>query len=195
MTKFIIYMASGNSSRFGKNKLLQPIQGRPLFTYGLETLRKAARLVPDCRILVVSRYPEIRAYAMDLGLKAVDAPDSGKGASYTIRAGLLSLPEIRPEDYLLFSVADQPYVREQSVLELLKLADGNTVIARLYCGEIPGNPVLFSAGLLPELLALQGDQGGGYVVKHHPCIPVPVRDIREFFDLDAEADLQHMMNL
>ena len=192
MTKFLIFMASGNSSRFGKNKLLQPIQGRPLFSYGLEALQEAARRVPDCKVLVVSRYPEIRAYAEDRGLTAVDAPESQKGASYTVRAAIQSLGSVLPSDYLLFSVADQPLLRPDSICSLLAKADGTTVTARLYCGDRPGNPVLFSASLVPELLALQGDQGGGCVAKRHSCIPVPIQDPGEFRDLDEESDFRQL---
>ena len=194
MHKYLIYMASGSASRFGSNKLLQELHGKPLFTYGLETLQQAARQVPDCSILVVSRYPEIRACAAGMGLTAVDCPESSQGASHTVRAGILALPETKPSDYLLFSVADQPYVSLGSVCGLLEKADGNTVTARLCDGDRPGNPVLFSARLVPELLALQGDQGGGYVVKRHPCIPVPFRDPRELLDLDRQSDLQQLLN-
>ena len=189
MRKFLIYMASGNSSRFGTNKLLHGFQGKPLFTYGLEALQKAAARVPECTVIVVSRYPEIRAYAGELGITAVDCPESELGASFTVRAGIRSIEAIEPTDYLLFSVADQPFVSPDSVCALLQKADGITVTARLFCGDRPGNPVLFSAKLIPELLTLQGDQGGGAVVKRHPCTRVPIQDPREFRDLDEEADL------
>ena len=32
----VIYMASGFGKRFGGNKLLEMIEGKPLFAYGLE---------------------------------------------------------------------------------------------------------------------------------------------------------------
>ena len=34
----LIYLAAGNSRRFGKNKLLVEWNGRPLYEYGLNTL-------------------------------------------------------------------------------------------------------------------------------------------------------------
>ena len=33
-----VYLAAGNSVRFGSNKLLYPIQGKPMFTHGLSLL-------------------------------------------------------------------------------------------------------------------------------------------------------------
>lgn len=192
MTKYIIYMASGSASRFGRNKLLEPLGGKPLFAHGLEAMVKAAELSGDTEVRLVSRYPEIREYGQKLGVRAVDSPDSAKGASYTIRAGIQSLPEIKETDYLLFAVADQPYVNPESVVRLLDLADGKTVTARLFCGDRPGNPVLFAGSLVPELLALKADQGGGCVVRNHPCIPVSITDPREFLDLDSPKDLQNL---
>ena len=59
MVKHLIYLAAGSSRRFGGNKLLYPLEGRPLFSYGLETLRRAVELRPECELTVVSRYPQI----------------------------------------------------------------------------------------------------------------------------------------
>ena len=38
MNKHIIYLAAGSGSRFGSNKLLCPLEGKPLFRHGLDTL-------------------------------------------------------------------------------------------------------------------------------------------------------------
>ena len=38
MNKHIIYLAAGGGSRFGSNKLLCPLEGKPLFRHGLDTL-------------------------------------------------------------------------------------------------------------------------------------------------------------
>lgn len=195
MHKYLIYMASGNSSRFGENKLLFKVQGKPLFTFGLEALRIAAERSGNCTLIVVSRYPEIRAYAEEKGICTADCPESVNGASYTLRAGIQSIEDLQEADYLLFAAADQPCLNPDSVCSILAKADGKTETARLFWEDTPGNPVLFSAKLVPELLALQGDQGGGAVVKRHSCIPVPVQDPREFWDLDREADLEKFLNL
>lgn len=38
----LIYLAAGNSRRFGENKLLAELDGRPLYRYGLDALKQAA---------------------------------------------------------------------------------------------------------------------------------------------------------
>ena len=53
MHKYLIYLASGNGSRFGSNKLLTMVKGLPLFRFGLEVLQQAADRTGDCNFIVV----------------------------------------------------------------------------------------------------------------------------------------------
>ena len=60
MRAAFIYMASGFGSRFGGNKLLEQLEGKPLYRHGLDTLREAAREAARMdgwqgRIIVVSQ--------------------------------------------------------------------------------------------------------------------------------------------
>ncbi len=182
MRKHIIYLASGSSRRFGGNKLLHALAGKPLYRHGLDTLVSVLR--EDCTLTVVSRYPEIREAAEKLGLWAVDCPDSEQGISHSIRAGILSLGEVPQEDYLVFAVADQPYLRADSVLRLLELAQNGAECGALCYGQQPGNPTLFSARLMPELLALEGDTGGRAVLRKHDCRFIPAGSPKELDDID-----------
>ncbi len=184
MNKHIIYLASGSSLRFGGNKLRYELEGKPLFLHGLEMLRKVAEKREDCTLTVVSRYEAIREAAERMGVRSVNSTDSEKGVSYTIRAGISAL-KMEEGDYLLFVVADQPYLSGASVEKLLDLADGKTECASLCFGDRPGNPALFSSSLIPELMALEGDKGGRSVLKRHTCIFVPAESAKELEDIDV----------
>ncbi len=184
MTKHILFLASGSSRRFGANKLLHPLEGKPMYRHGLETLRKLVSRRQDCTLTVVSRYPEIRQFAAERGIRAVDSPDSEKGVSHTIRAGLEALGTVEEGDFLLFVVADQPWLTGASVERLLDQATPDTEGACLAWGDRPGNPALFSWKLLPELLALEGDTGGRKVLKRHACVLVQADSQRELEDID-----------
>ncbi len=186
MTIHILYLASGSSRRFGSNKLLCELDGKPMFRYGLDTLHTVAQHRRNCTLTVVSRYKQIRQTAETLGIQAVDSPDSEKGISYTIRAGLNALGEIRNEDFILFAVADQPYLTAASVERLLDAARPGVEGACLCYGDRPGNPTLFSARLVPELLALEGDKGGRAVLKKHNCTFVPTDSLQELEDIDTK---------
>ncbi len=184
MRKHILYLASGSGRRFGSNKLLYSLQGKPMFLHGLETLQKVISTRADCDLLVISRYEAIRQAARQQNIQAVDSPDSQLGICHTIRAGISALGTVPEEDYLLFVVADQPYLTAASVLRLLETADGQTECACLCYGQQPGNPCLFSACLVPELLALEGDTGGRAVLKRHACVLVPADSPKELEDID-----------
>ncbi len=189
MTKHLIYLASGNSNRFGENKLLVTANGKPLYLHGLEQLIKAAEGDPACVVTVVSRYPEIRSTARQMGLRAVDCPESRNGLSYSIKAGIHGAGPCSGDDFLMFICADQPNLTAASIRKLLDHASPGVETARLFWGDSPGNPVLFSAALIPELMQLQGDQGGAAVVKNHRCLPVQADHCGELEDIDFREDL------
>ena len=59
MRTYIIYLAAGNSIRFGSNKLLYKVRGRELYRYGLDNLIKLSSNRSDCKLIVVTQYLEI----------------------------------------------------------------------------------------------------------------------------------------
>ena len=84
-----VVMASGWSRRFsGENKLLLPVDGKPMIRH---TLEKLAAL-PLERVTVVSRYEPVRAIAAEYGFQALDNPLMLQ--SDTIRLGLAEMAEM-----------------------------------------------------------------------------------------------------
>ena len=185
MDKHIIYLAAGNSRRFGTNKLLTIYGGKPLYRHGLDMLTDLCGKRRDCSLTIVSQYPEILSYAGKKEIHAVYSPDSRKGMSYTIKAALDALDPISEEDFLLFVVADQPYLTADTLEKILGYAHpGTETVSAAYQG-VPGNPTMFSARLGPELLALEGDEGGRKVIRRHACIYVDAAEKKEMYDIDT----------
>lgn len=100
----IIYMAAGNSRRFGSNKLFYELDGKPMYRHLLERLieikdrynklKNAESNNPVIDITVVTRYREILDYCSSIhDCHAVLSPDSEKGISYTIKAGIMAVQE------------------------------------------------------------------------------------------------------
>ncbi len=56
----LIYLAAGNSRRFGRNKLLYEVDGRPMYLHLLERLMEIADADKRYELLVVTQYQEIR---------------------------------------------------------------------------------------------------------------------------------------
>lgn len=190
MAKHLIYLAAGSGRRFGGNKLLYPLEGRPLFSYGLETLCRAVELRPQCEVTVVSRYPQILEAAWAAGGRAVDSPQSAGGISHTIRAALDALPPVSGEDFLFFAVADQPWLEADTLLRLVDAARPGVPGGTVAFGERVGSPTFFSGALLPELYALTGDQGGRPILRElgPACVKVQAGSLRELEDLDTPPE-------
>ena len=269
----IIYMAAGNSRRFGNNKLFYELDGKPMYRHLLEHLieikdrynnskntstnklldydemgvdtvidtyigtdiglsKKAGKKKkniesnsPLIDITVVTRYREILDYCSSIpDCHAVLSPDSEKGISYTIKAGIMAVQEQKKtgmqtgqggmqtgqggvrqkkqekssgvlqnsaetEEYYMFAVADQPYLKSQSVIKLinkvLENTGGEQLVFSLRCGDDVGNPCVFNSSLIPQLLSLEGDKGGRSVAKKHDCVYVDIADESELMDIDT----------
>lgn len=191
MAEHLILLAAGSARRFGSNKLLRPLNGKPLYAHGLAALLAAAKMRPAADVTVVSRTPEILAAARAAGAKAVESPLSEQGLSFTIKAALDALEPLAEGDYLLFAVADQPYLTAASVAALLEKAAPPTRGATLCFGEKVGSPTLFSASLAKDLRALEGDSGGRAVLcaLGDKCLRVQAKSARELEDIDLPEQL------
>lgn len=187
----ILFLAAGQSRRYGSNKLLALYDEKPLYRYGLDAVRTAIRNREDCTLTVITCWQEIAENCMADGIRCVFCPESYHGISYSIRAGIHSCEPLEPEDYLCFSVADQPKMTPESIVRLLDTVSEHPLTACLTCGEQSGNPTLFSAVLADELCALEGDRGGKNVMRRHterhrnvPCT------LEELLDVDFREDSQ-----
>ena len=213
----IIYMAAGNSRRFGSNKLFYELDGKPMYRHLLECLieikdryNNSESYNPLIDITVVTRYREILDYCSSIpDCRVVLSPDSEKGISYTIKAGIMAVQEQKngvrqkkpgkssevthnsaeTEEYYMFAVADQPYLKSQSVIKLinkvLENTGGEQLVFSLCCGDAVGIPCVFNSSLIPQLLSLEGDKGGRSVAKKHDCVYVDIADESELMDIDT----------
>lgn len=106
---------------------------------------------------------------------------------------------VETEDYYMFAVADQPYLKSQSVIKLIDKALGNKgnkrLVFSLRCGDAVGNPCVFHSSLIPQLLSLEGDKGGRSVAKKYDCVYVDIADERELMDIDNLSNSKHTVTL
>ena len=245
----IIYMAAGNSRRFGSNKLFYELDGKPMYRHLLDHLieikdrynklknigtnepldsdemdadtvidtyigtdiglskklatKNAESNNPVIDITVVTRYREILDYCACIpDCHAVLSPDSEKGIAYTIKAGIMAVQEQKKtgmKDYYMFAVADQPYLKSQSVIKLIDKVLENKGNMKsgfsLRCGDTVGNPCVFHSSLIPQLLSLEGDKGGRSVAKKYDCVYVDIADERELMDIDILSNSKHTVTL
>jgi molybdenum cofactor cytidylyltransferase len=187
-----LILASGRSQRFGdENKLLAPFEGKPLIW---QTARAYLSANLSTVTVVVGHDATSVAQALnDLKVTIVLNPEFQKGQSRALVRGLSSLQD--DVAAAVIGVGDQPRL---TVDVLRALIDGFTrfgaaIVAPRYAGK-RGNPVLFAARLFPELLMMEGDQGGRPVIQKHlnEVQWVDISDVHAGLDVDTSEDLERL---
>jgi molybdenum cofactor cytidylyltransferase len=186
-----IIMAAGQSHRFGTNKLLLPLQGKPVIRHLLDQFPFPLFQ----QVVLVYSHEQIRTIAQDYPLILChnDRPSLGKWQ--TIQLGLESCDDAAGT---LFLVADQPLLKKTTIVTLAEtFRHDPTRIIRPVIGRKPGNPVFFPKSCLQELKSLQGDIGGRTVIHNHSdlVISVPFVDPLEFIDIDTPETYNKLTEL
>lgn len=181
-----IVMASGFGRRFGKNKLLESIQGKKMIEHVLD--KTGDGLFPER--VVVTRYPEIQRICETYGVPVIihDLPYR----SDTVRLGLQTLGEL--EGYL-FIPSDQPLLTRESLESLcLAFSQGVPGIYRTGFQEKMGAPVIFDKKYKEELLTLPEGKGGSFVIRKHidQLNTISVLREEELWDIDTPDDLERI---
>lgn len=191
MSTALVILAAGISKRFGTDKRLHLVDGEPMLLrclrlYDTPTLRK--RL--ESRIVVLSGETEDFCHAAkQLGYRVVynEAPERGIASS--IRLGTEAAKETEPIG-VLYSVADQPYLTERTVLRVLDAfeREQSRIVAPIANGK-RGNPVVFPNEFLCDLERLEGDCGGSAVIrKHANRLLVVETEPKELEDIDWKTE-------
>lgn len=213
----MVLMASGFGKRYGRNKLLEDFQGRPLFAHAFA---RAVESGADS-ICVVTRYPEIRDYVekwrkeeteknvrqegfSEAGkfpssarsperIRVIWNPHQERGISESIRLGLEAQ---RDADGCCFVVCDQPLLTTatiQRMFEAFRKSPDQIFVCTN--GSRRGNPVLFPKSLFGELLKLTGDSGGKQIMRRYPqrVREIMTENAKELFDVDSARDLSVLL--
>jgi nicotine blue oxidoreductase len=186
-----ILLAAGAGSRFGGGKLLAPFRGRSLIEVSLANLADAP--VDETVVVVGDDAGRLRAACEPYGAAVVENPDWAQGQSTSVRVGLEALgPEALAAVVLL---ADQPLVGAGAVRRLVEAFEGGAEVATATYGGRPRNPVLFSRGVWPMLVAeLAGDEGARPFLRRHPelVVRVPCDGVGDPADVDTAEDLRRL---
>ena len=194
----IIYLASGNSKRFGtENKLLKEILGKPMYRYGLDRLIDICKNRENCEIIVVTQYEQIIQQIQEMGkeciVRTIFCPESKYGISWSIKAGIKAANDA---DHYAFFVADQPDMKKETIERFLSFMEKKTIeLGCVTAEEQLGNPVWFSKKYKNELLSLTGDCGGKKILKKHieNARFFNVLEKSELCDIDYPKEMQAML--
>jgi molybdenum cofactor cytidylyltransferase len=174
-----IILAAGGSTRMGELKQLLPMVGRPLVWHTTRAVCAAG--LAQVVVVLGARARAVQQALVDMAVEFTTNEVWAEGMSTSLRAGIDALrPEIAAT---LVVLADQPTLSPTLLRALVQRYKdtGAPVVAPFYHGR-RGNPVLFDRSVFPELLAIQGDQGGRTLFARY-------RANLERFETDDEAVL------
>ncbi len=188
-----IILAAGNSSRFGSNKLLHMVNKQPMYKYSINLIKL---LQPNATV-IVTKYPEIireiQKNNRDSSLIIVENHHSELGQSHSMKLGIFAAQKLNCNfDGYLFMVSDQPYLTLASLKKLQQTWQKRGGICALSFEKKRGNPIIFSAQYIPELLHISGDTGGRVIIKNHlPDLTlIEATSARELQDIDTKYELK-----
>lgn len=196
MKVHFIYLAAGNSRRFGSNKLLYEFHGQPLYQYGLQQLLELLSTHDNYTLDVVTQYDEIKIYVESIlpfftHLHCHQCSQSHLGISYSIQTGIKHY--IHEEDtYYLFLVADQPYIQALTLQTMIEqVIEQKPLVASLRYHHQIGNPTMFHSSLFDELMSLQKDEGGRQIIRKYQsqCLYISAKYKEELIDFDTLQDI------
>ena len=186
-----ILLAAGASTRYGQPKQLLEWQGEAL-------VRRAARIALEgglSPVVVVTgaHAEQVRQALAGLEVSVVENPAWQEGQAASLRAGLSKLPA--SVGAAVFLLADQPLITPTLVRGLLAVhrSSFSAIVAPLIDGQ-RGNPVLFDRVTFPDLLTLQGDQGGRALFSRYPVAWLPWHDTGPLRDVDTPADYRALLD-
>ncbi len=185
-----VLLAAGASRRFGQaNKLLIPIEGKPLIRHSLHALQAAG--LTDIIVVIDDAAGELEA---TLALEPVTicrnkCAAEGMASSLSVGAAAVA----RNSKGLLIALADMPFIRPSTLRTLLDRfieAKYQAIVRPTYRGRA-GHPVIFPAPLRASLVTLKGDSGGASIIRDNIdlLVEVPVEDPGVCRDIDRPEDL------
>lgn len=192
-----IVLAAGMSTRFGANKLLAPLRGKPLVRLVAEAAL-ASQLDPVVAVLG-HQSERLRAALGELvdhdRLAIAVNPAYGDGQSGSVVAGLKAVQDDCAG--AMFLMGDQPLLDAAIVDQLIAAyrRSGKEICYPSVAGK-RRNPVIFGARFFPAILALTGDTGARALIDANPEAAIAVEFNRPtaFRDVDRDRDLDDLIH-
>ena len=173
-------LAAGNASRFGSNKLMALVQGKPLICHLLDKLKQLG--AED--VVIVTQYEAIEKLAEAYHYRCIINSFPQKGLSYSI---FLAVKALQNSDAIVFIAADQPYLSLDTLSKLFQ--DDHEEIISCSVNGCLQNPMRFPSRYFDSLKKLSGDKGAKQIALHNPHMAIAVSE-KELKDIDTQFDLE-----
>jgi molybdenum cofactor cytidylyltransferase len=185
-----VILAAGRSTRMGaRNKLLADVRGRPMLRPVAEAA-VASRARPV--LVVVGHQAEaVRRVLAGLQVGFVENPGYAAGLSSSLKLGAAALPGDCAG--MLVLLGDMPEITSAHIDRLISAFTPGAIVVPTYQGK-RGNPVLWPAACLGDMLLLEGDAGAKRLLGAHveKITKVDLGSPAIFADVDTPEALQRL---
>ena len=183
----LLVLAAGASSRMrGADKLLEQVGGAPLIA--AQVAKGLASGLPVIVTLPPDR-PQLGTALDGVAVQRLIVTEAAEGLGASIRAGVAAAPEGAAVMILL---ADLPEITADDLVRMVKAhrADPKSILRATAEDGRPGHPIVFPVWARPELVSLQGDNGGRDILRRHAARvrPVALPGRHAVTDLDTPED-------
>lgn len=189
----LILLAAGSSERMGHPKQLLSYYGKSLIRHSIHL---ALQTMYDPIIVVLGAfYDTLLNEIKDEPVKAIYNPDWKKGMGSSIRIGLKTLLQLKPEiSGVLIMLCDQPLITKDFLnrYESHFIKGNNTVIATAY-ESAPGVPALFDKIYFPNLLDLAYNEGAKSILNRFKDKVTLLEGMDLTFDVDTPQDYTQLL--
>jgi CTP:molybdopterin cytidylyltransferase MocA len=195
---YALVLAAGTSQRFGDDKLLALLDGKPILSHVLDTLQKAReRGLIDGGVVVTRSTKRVEDLIARTDFMLIDNPDPEAGLSRSLQLGLGSLmTNFVSARGALVCTGDQPRLQLTTIESVVTAwSRGERPVARpryLEEKESPGHPVLIGRKVWGLATTLRGDVGFGAMLKQHPDMVTTVDVPGTNPDIDTSDDLRRL---
>ena len=190
-----LILAAGRSERFDGDKLMAPLDGKPVLRHCLEAVARcrAAGLLDGLRVVLGPGQDTRERLAREITPEIAMAP--GPLMADSIKHGLAQLAPKKEAAAALIVLADQPKLTRATVALLVSTwAQGDATIVRpryRSAPDEPGHPVLIDRSEWRLANRLEGDQGLQQLMQRESAVrfvEVPGSNP----DIDFPADLARL---
>jgi molybdenum cofactor cytidylyltransferase len=184
-----IVLAAGAGRRFGGDKLIATLRGRPVLQYAVDAACGARTL--SCTLVLGDGAARILAAVDPRRCAVVLNAEWRSGIASSIGCGLRAHSE---DDACIVMAGDTPFAASADLDRLIAAWGATSSIVALRAGSVWGAPVLFPRRDFAALRALEGDAGA----KRHAAqqrerlIFVDAEDRNAFADIDTQDDLKRL---
>lgn len=186
----VVVLAAGRGSRFGANKLLALLDGRPILQHLLEAVVSAG---PEATVVVLGAHAQEveRTIHWRDERRVVNAdPDNGLASSLKVGlAAIRALPHAEQLEGILVALGDQPCTRTAVIQALVAAETERPIVVPRYSEDGARNPVLLRRGAWWLAARAAGDQGLGAFIDAHPEMVLELFFDGANPDVDTPADL------